>query len=1570
MNVSFRWAAAVSCVAVAVGCGGQARDAREARAAASVVGPARLVGDLRFGTAAAGSGPHGFVVSGATAYFAADDGSSGHEPWRTDGTGGGTALVADLRPGGPSSLPAFGSLEAVAFGGGILFTADDGARGAEPWFSDGTAAGTRLVRDVVAGSGSSSPRSLTAVELSDGPAVLFVADTAAGTDLWRTRGTSISTRRVLDALDPPLFPFSGYPASLAAIGATLYFVAPDAGADVLWQTDGTAAGTAPVAASAAVGVAALTPFGAELYFTASEFTGGPVQLWRLDTATGAAAVVGNPATSPADPHLLTPVAASPEGPGLFYAASDGAAVELFFTDGAAPRQLTSGGAEPTAIAAAGGTLFVSATQPATGRELFAWNGVGLVNLLDAGPGDSDPSWLTDVGGTLLFAAEPGAQALYRSDGTAAGTVRVFGVGGPEVGEIAAFGSFALLAGAEGANGMEPWRSDGSLGGTGLVANLRPDAATSGPRSLAGGGGRLFFAADDGAVGSEPWLWEQGPGAALADDVYVGSPASVPDEFVAVGGTLFFTAADPLSGRELRAMDLATRTTRVLDLRPGGDAAVFRPSHLTRLGDALLLAADDGAGAGRELWRVDASGAAALVKDLRAGDDSSPRDLVAVGANVWFAADDGRVGATPFRSDGTTAGTLAADALNCDGGLPRVTDPVWFAELDGTAVFSAANELYGRELFRFNPASGCTNLVADLAQGADANLVARGSDPVAFTLHEGLGFFGARDTDGAGATSGYALWRTDGFPAGTAKVAPVGTKGGGSISSLVSVPAVGQPPRALMFFVGNDEAHGHELWTSDGTGAGTGMVEREVLPGPLGSADGSALLPLPVRGGHVLYAANDGVTGRELWISDGTRLGTRLLHDLRPQGPAGEPMSSNPEELTAVGNLVFFTADDGAERIDGTGYGRELWMVDATALDLTAPDPVCPSTVYVEATGPAGADPTLAISAALSASDPADPWSGVGGGPVAFSYDRETATTFGIGKVDLVATAADESGNLAECTFAVKVQDTTGPVLSCPPDRRVEATGPAGADASFVATAVDVVTGPAVPSYDPPSGSAFAIGSGKQPLDTLVTVSASDGATPVNTSSCTFTITVEDTTAPVLVCPPGVAQEATSPAGAAASWSDATATDAVTLVPPVAYRLDGGAPAVRGATYPLGETIVQAEATDEAGNVGRCAISVSVVDETAPAITCNPPPIDPIEATSWVGATVFFDAVATDSVTLAFGAGSGPGTIAYDPAPGDAFPIGTTQVTATATDDHGNAARCSFVVTVADTTPPTVACPADVTALAGTGDGVQPGTPWAAVTFAATAADVATRREDMRFGFEPADASTFALGGPWTVTATAIDRGDNTDSCTFSVTVVDPEPPLIFCPDLVLTVDATSVEGAVVAVDVDVETSDVHSGVAAVTYDPESGTTIGIGAWPVTVTAADWAANVATCAFTAVVVDGPPTISCPPDRLVEANDATQVQFPPATATDAVTPADAIRIDQTHRSGEVFPIGTTAVTFTATDEHGGTAQCTMLVTVEQLPQGGSCGCGTGSAGSTGLLALLALVLRARTRRPRGG
>ena len=139
--------------------------------------------DIGFG--ALGSFPRNFTTVGDRAFFTAANGASNgtivNELWVTDGTAAGTRLVKDIDPGALGSSPDFFG----DAGGNLVFDADDGTRGAELWRTDGTSGGTQIIRDINR-VGGSDPNSFLA--LAKGT-VIFEATGPNGAKLWRTDGT-------------------------------------------------------------------------------------------------------------------------------------------------------------------------------------------------------------------------------------------------------------------------------------------------------------------------------------------------------------------------------------------------------------------------------------------------------------------------------------------------------------------------------------------------------------------------------------------------------------------------------------------------------------------------------------------------------------------------------------------------------------------------------------------------------------------------------------------------------------------------------------------------------------------------------------------------------------------------------------------------------------------------------------------------------------------------------------------------------------------------------------------------------------------------------------------------------------------------------------------------------------------------------------------------------------------------------------------------------------------------------------------------------------------------------------
>ena len=203
----------------------------------------------------------------------------------------------------------------------------------------------------------------------------------------------------------------------------------------------------------------------------------------------------------------------------------------------------------------------------------------------------------------------------------------------------------------------------------------------------------------------------------------------------------------------------------------------------------------------------------------------------------------------------------------------------------------------------------------------------------------------------------------------------------------------------------------------------------------------------------------------------------------------------------------------------------------------------------------------------------------------------SGSTFPLGSTGVTCSAQDAAGNQNSVSFTVTVQDTTAPVVTVPANAIVEATSAAGATFSYVTSASDSVDGSRPVSCLPASGATFPLG--------VTTVNCTSSDTRGNSRAASFTVTVRDTTPPVITVPANQNVGASGPSGAIVTYT-ATAVDAVdgsvavTCVPP------------SGSTFPIGVTTVNCSAADSRSNSGSASFTVTVTDTTAPTVTITAP----------------------------------------------------------------------------------------------------------------------------------------------------------------------------------------------------------------------------------------------------------------------------------------------------------------------------------------------------------------------------
>ncbi len=520
----------------------------------------------------------------------------------------------------------------------------------------------------------------------------------------------------------------------------------------------------------------------------------------------------------------------------------------------------------------------------------------------------------------------------------------------------------VFTASEPSSGRELWITDGNGSGTRLLADFCPGTCSSAPLPLGEAHSLLFgiaFLHPSDFPGDQElgYLWRsdgtrEGTFPLLPDplhQVLLTFTPQFPDPFdgpqvpvVLASDAVYFAACNNThekcgvwrtdgtaagttelhefpNGRS--ASDLTLVGNRLLfasyqqlwtsDGTPEGTTPVKQfsngsPRHLAALGGKVLFLAPAAAPAtGEELWVSDgtAAGTLALTSFEAVQPFQQTNFLKTLGDKVYFVADDVTHGAEVYASDGTAAGTVRITDFgfnNPFGWDDQIHDGGLFSwqleKLDNRLIFWATDGITGYKPWsNLGTVSSTAPLCSDCEFGQETRLQ---------PLNGRLVFVAYPRFSDPG------LWATDGTPQGTRLLTQVCTDCGDQF---------GLVPGAVFFQGSRLGDLRSTLWTSDGTPQGTRLFAAIETKSFFGLPISVAIL-----GSKVLAGAWTGNSGdsehsdQELWSSDGTPEGTRLVVDINRAGKGSEV-----SDIVAAGNHVFFTASDEQSNL------RYVWRTDGT-----------------------------------------------------------------------------------------------------------------------------------------------------------------------------------------------------------------------------------------------------------------------------------------------------------------------------------------------------------------------------------------------------------------------------------------------------------------------------------------------------------------------------------------------------------------------------------------------------------------------------------------------------------------
>ena len=500
------------------------------------------------------------------------------------------------------------------------------------------------------------------------------------------------------------------------------------------------------------------------------------------------------------------------------------------------------------------------------------------------------SFLDEVNEKVIFSAQ---NRLWATDGTEAGTVQIanytiFG----EDRFVKSGNEIYFSAEASSSIGKELYKTDGTSAGTVLVKNIRSGSADSFPNQFITLNGTVYFSANNGSQGTELWTTDgTGAGTVLVKDINIGSGSSFNSntKVISYNNKIYF-----VYNNSLWTSDGTDAGTEEVKSDLGSVKSLFVVNN------QILVFARNTSTQKQVVWVTDGTTANTTSFEPNYTEFSHNNQSAIAGNFLYFQGTTQNEGYELWKTDGTANGTVLVKDIQPEQDDNNIRDIV---EFNGNVIFTANDgNNTGTELYFSDGTEAGTRLLKDINQTGN-----NGSSPFHFFTYNNSVLFSADN-----GTEGRELWIFDGTNATMLKDINEGTG--------YSRPQEFVELNGEVYFKATSKDSGRELWKTDGTLGGTVLV-KDINPNEE-SGLSSFNDNMVVANNKLYFFANDGATGYELWESDGTESGTKMVKDINTGSGDCWSQFSSGRTLASYKNKVYFTAHNGDNDF-------EVWESDGT-----------------------------------------------------------------------------------------------------------------------------------------------------------------------------------------------------------------------------------------------------------------------------------------------------------------------------------------------------------------------------------------------------------------------------------------------------------------------------------------------------------------------------------------------------------------------------------------------------------------------------------------------------------------